>query len=326
MDKWLLDHLVCPRDRRKLELIDDRLVCEGDHSYAVVDDIPVMLIGEAESTHGYIEQTFAAVAAGKVESETAVAEADGIDPFVQAEVPYTSGNLYFPIQHKLTRYPIPKTHLWQGRGERLLDIGCNWGRWSIAAARKGFKPIGIDPSLKAVMAARRVANQLNVQATFIVGDARFLPFENDSFDVVFSYGVYQHLSKENVRVSLKEVRRVLKDQGQTLFQMPNKFGIRQYQQHRRRGFTEGKDFEVRYWKPSELMRTFSEYIGSTQMITDCYFGLGVQVSDIDLMPLKYKAVIAASETLRKLSTVVRPLMKLADSVYLRSVNEKSSNK
>ena len=88
---------------------------------------------------------------------------DFIDKSWQGEIPYTSGNLYFSIQNKLTRYPIPECRLPQGNGERLLDIGCNWGRWSIAAAQKGYRPVGIDPSLDAVLAARRVSRQLGVE-------------------------------------------------------------------------------------------------------------------------------------------------------------------
>ncbi|HKP70521.1 MAG TPA: hypothetical protein VJV05_14635, partial [Pyrinomonadaceae bacterium] len=107
-----------------------------------------------------------------------------------------------------------------------------------------------------------------------------------------------------------------------LVQMPNKYGIRQYQQHRRRGFTEGEGFEVRYWTPSELMKTFEDKFGPTEMTTDCYFGLGIQPSDADLLPIHYKAVIGSSEVLRKLSGVFTPLMKVADSVYLESINKK----
>ncbi len=105
----------------------------------------------------------------------------------------------------------------------------------------------------------------------------------------------------------------------TLMQMPNKYGIRQYQQHRRRGFTEGEGFDVRYWTPSELMETFEKKFGPTSMTTDCYFGLGMQASDADLMPIHYRMVIGTSEILRKLSRVVTPLTKVADSVYLESV-------
>lgn len=328
MNEWLMNNLGCPRDKRGLERDRDELVCAEGHSYPVVDGVPIMLIDEAESTHGYIGETLAAVkkfqATGVLPDDDVQPANGDVHPFVQGEIPYTSGNLYFSVQHKLTRYPIPETRLPQGKGERLLDIGCNWGRWSIAAAKKGYKPIGFDPSLRAVLAARRVARQLGADADFIVGDARFLPFRDNVFDVVFSYGVYQHLSKENVKTSLDEVRRVLKPNGTTLFQMPNKYGIRQYQQHRRRGFTEGEGFDVRYWTPSELLATFTEKLGKTTMSTDCYFGLGIQASDVDLLPMRFKAIVQTSEFLRKASHIFPPLTKVADSVYLESVNEKSS--
>ncbi len=324
MNEWLLTRLACPRDKQALELSADRLICPDGHAYPVFDGIPVMLVDDAEVTHDYINRTFEKVSAnsaGDPPLQDAPRDKDHIDEFVQGEVPYTSGTLYFAVQHKLTRYPIPHTYLRPGNGERLLDIGCNWGRWTIAASKKGYRPIGIDPSLDAVLAARRVSKQLGVDADFVVGDARFLPFAEDSFDTVFSYGVFQHFSKENVRISLDEAARVLKPGGITLMQMPNKYGIRQYQQHRRRGFTEGEGFDVRYWTPSELMKTFEQKFGPTSMTTDCYFGLGMQASDADLMPIHYRMVIGTSELLRKLSHLVRPLTKVADSVYLESVNQ-----
>ena len=60
------------------------------------------------------------------------------------------------------------------------------------------------------------------------------------------------------------------------------------------------------------------------MTTDCYFGLGIQGSDADLLPVKYKAIVYSSEFLRKLSGIIKPLTKVADSVYLESVNQKKS--
>lgn len=224
----------------KLSLVGDDLICSEKHIYPVFDDIPIMLVDDVETTHDYITRTLEKVEQSKANETEAGVPPTGanervlIDAFVQGEIPYTSGILYFSVQNRLTRYPIPEIRLPQGNGERLLDIGCNWGRWSIAAAHKGYQPVGIDPSLDAVLAARRVSRQLGVETSFVVGDARFLPFDGDSFDTVFSYGVFQHFSKENVRTSLDEVVRVLKPNGNTLFQMPNKYGIRQYQQHRRR--------------------------------------------------------------------------------------------
>jgi ubiquinone/menaquinone biosynthesis C-methylase UbiE/uncharacterized protein YbaR (Trm112 family) len=322
MNEWLRNHLACPRDKKSLDRSGDRLVCADGHAYPIFDDIPVMLVDDVETTHDYITKTLAKVAAGNDQSQNGSANKSEIDEFVQAEVPYTSGNLYFSVQHKLTRYPIPETRLVPGNGERLLDIGCNWGRWSIAAAKKGYRTIGIDPNLDAVLAARRVSRQLGVDPDFVVGDARYLPFLDNAFDTVFSYGVFQHFSKDNTRTSLDEVARVLKPNGNTLMQMPNKYGIRQYQQYRRRGYTEGEAFDVRYWTPSELMKTFESKFGKTKMTTDCYFGLGIQPSDADLLPFRYKTVVYSSEIMRWFSTVFTPLTKVADSVYLESVNQK----
>ncbi len=324
MNEWLRSRLVCPRDKEKLENKDENLICPLNHIYPIVEGIPVMLVNEAETTHGYIGQTLEKVAAlndKRNETENETKRINEVDEFVQSEIPYTSGILYIPLKNKLTRYPIPEFRLPPGNGEKLLDIGCNWGRWSIAAAQKGYQPIGIDPSLNAVLAARRVSKQLGVNANFVVGDARFLPFATDCFDVVFSYGVFQHFSKENVRISLDEIVRVLKKDGKTLFQMPNKYGMRSFYQQWRRGFTEGEGFEVRYWTPSELLETFKEKFGETEMTTDCYFGLGIQKSDVDMLPLPYKIVVHSSDILRKVSRKIAPMIKVADSVYLESVNE-----
>jgi 2-polyprenyl-3-methyl-5-hydroxy-6-metoxy-1,4-benzoquinol methylase len=133
-----------------------------------------------------------------------------IDPVVSVIIAATNGLLYKHLIGKLNNYPIPDFRLPTGDNKILLDIGCNWGRWSIAAARKGYKVIGIDPSLGAIMAAKRVARQLDLDIEYLVADGRYLPFENESFDVVFSYSVIQHFSKEDALRTIKEISRILK--------------------------------------------------------------------------------------------------------------------
>ena len=58
----------------------------------------------------------------------------------------TNGFMYLHLLGKLSEYPIPDLRLPEGNGTPLLDVGCNWGRWSIAAARKGYAATGVDPS------------------------------------------------------------------------------------------------------------------------------------------------------------------------------------
>ncbi len=326
MNDWLRNRLVCPRDAGKLENRRDGLVCREKHFYPVIEDIPVMLVEEALETHHHTSETFRQVADQKrgKKIKTEVTRKNEVDEYVQTEIPHTSGTLYFSLRHKLTRYPIPELRLPPGNGKTFLDIGCNWGRWSIAAARKGYRPVGIDPSLDACLAARRVSIQLSLQAEFVVADARFLPFAADSFDAAFSCLVLQCFSKPNVHLTLDEIRRAIKKDGTIFLQMPNKYGARALYQQWRRGFTEGEKFEVRYWTPQELRQTFEEKFGATVMTSDCFFGLGIQASDLDLLPFKYKLVVLASEFCRKLSQVFKPLILVSDSLYLEAENQNKS--
>lgn len=327
MNEWLRENLVCPRDRQKLKFVENNLICPANHSYPLVDDVPIMLVEEQEHIHGYITETLETVAKiqsseRKAQIESEAPAGDAVDSYVQSEILYTCGNLYMPLMNRLTRYPIPELRLPAGGGKRFLDVGCNWGRWTIAAAQNGYLPVGIDPSLKAVLAARRISKQLNVAANFVVGDARYLPFAENSFDVGFSYSVLQHFSKENAKISLDEMARTVKKDGKAVVQMPNKYGLRSFYQQMRQGFGEGAGVDVRYWSPSELMETFTEKFGATKMSVDCFFGLNIQKNDVDLLPARFKIVVHSSEFMRRASRKLPLLINAADSVYLESDNQK----
>ncbi len=325
MNEWLLNNLVCPRDKQRLKFSENKLTCPANHVYPVVEDIPILLVEESEHIHGYITETLESVAKGQTdaaEKSEIETNKNAVDQFVQTEIPYTCGQLYFPLLNNLIRYPIPDFRLPRGDGERLLDVGCNWGRWSIAAAQKNYKPVGIDPSLRAILAARRICRQLKVEADFVVGDARHLPFADGCFDVGFSFGVFQHFSKENAKVSLEEIARCVKKNGKILAQMPNKYGVRSFYNQAKRGFTDDNEFSgIRYWTPAELLKFFRETFGQTEMTVDCYFGLGIQKNDADLLPAKYRIIVRTSEMLRSVSKKIPLMKKVADSVYLESINE-----
>jgi SAM-dependent methyltransferase/uncharacterized protein YbaR (Trm112 family) len=308
--------LACPRDRTRLEPRGETLVCEQGHEFPYVDGIPVMVVDDelAPTQPGYwasaeqVEQVRAA--------EPPPVAGDAVDPYVADLILGTHGNLYKHLSAGMSRYPIPDFPLQRGRGELLLDIGCNWGRWTIAASQRGYRPIGIDPSFEAIVAARRIARQLGVdEARYVVADARRLPFADDTFDVVFSYGVLQHFSKADVAVSVDEIARVLVRGGHSWVQMPNALGVLNAVRLAQRGFREGDHFEVRYWRPSELRRVFGR-IGPTELTTDGFFTLNPQKRDLDLLPRRFRAVVRVSEALKRAHAPTR----LADSVSVRSLS------
>lgn len=313
----LLPLLICPRDKQDLSYQGNYLICPRGHQYAVVDGIPILLVSDVEQTH--IEGTRAlAVAEGGETSKLPDFNVgpNEIDPFVRGTIGATNGGLYQHLVGSLQEYPIPRLRLPSGDNRLFLEIGCNWGRWCIAAARLGYRPVGIDPSLKSIRAAYRVARQLGVEAAYVVADGRFLPFRDHSFDQVFSYSVLQHLSKENALTTLDEIHRTLRVGGNALIQLPNVYGIRCLYHQIRRGFRESRDFEVRYWTPAELLSAFTSRIGESQLSVDGFFSLNVQPSDLHLFPVRYRAIVHASEGLRRISSIFPPLAKVADSLYV----------
>lgn len=340
IDPWYLCNLVCPIDHLPLKYVSGVLVSAAGKKYPVVEGIPVMLLEDAEQTLGVASASLLR-AKGELVDDRApelyleslgISETEkvnlielakrkdlNIDPVVAYIVGATSGYSYKHLIGNLSSYPIPEIRLPKANGEMLLDLGCNWGRWCIAAARKGYAPVGVDPSLGAIAAARRIARQLNLPIKYVVADARYLPFAPHTFDCVFSYSVLQHFSKENVRQTLREITRVLKQNGTSLVQMPNAFGIRCLQHQAKRRFRAAQNFDVRYWTIPELKKTFEDKIGRSEVSVDCYFGLGLQVSDLSLMSPRLKAIIKLSERLRSISKRIPLLKYVADSIYVSSI-------
>jgi SAM-dependent methyltransferase len=314
LPEWVLTRLACPRDRTPLRPRAEVLECASGHIFPVRDGIPILLLDDVPHTH---EAAIHALRQGD-EPERYRARTSNIDPFVQEAIAATGGYLYAGLSGRLTEYPIPELRMPRGTGRTFLDIGSSWGRWSIAAARLGYRALGIDPSINAVRAARRVARQLDVDASFIVADARYLPFAAGTFDAVFSYSVLQHFAKTDVHQALREIRRILVPGGQSLIQLPNAFGIRSAYHQAKRGLREPRAFEVRYWTVPELRRVFNAMIGPSVVTVDGFFSLNPQAADMPLLPRGARAVVRASEACRHISERVPALIYLADSLYVRS--------
>lgn len=97
--------------------------------------------------------------------------------------------------------------------ERVLDLGCGNGRHAIYFARQGFKCAGVDVSVQAIEWARDWARRESLEVDFRVGDIENLPFENNSFDVVVSHGVLDHVPMNTARRAAAEVHRILRPEG-----------------------------------------------------------------------------------------------------------------
>ncbi len=336
-ESFLESLLACPVTGSPLRRKGEGLVSDSGASYPIIDGVPVIFHPDSSDSIGAMAVSRTARSAQAedplrldtldVNAEhrerlgvevQAMAAGGPVDPVVSQMIAATSGNLYRHLVGSLPRYPIPDFRLKNGGGRLLLDIGCNWGRWSFAAAKEGFVPVGIDPQLGAVLAARRVAGQLGVKAHFVCGDARHLPFRREVFDVVYSYSVLQHLARAEVATVLDSAAACMTAGGTLLAQMPNQSGVRNLMQQARRGLREAGDFEVRYWRLAELRRMFERHIGPVALAVDCFFGIGLQAADVDLMRPGGRCLVVLSEFLRKSAERLPLLLRLADSVFVQA--------
>lgn len=98
-------------------------------------------------------------------------------------------------------------------GKSLLDFGCGDGRFAVAFAKEGAaKVTGIDASEKMIgLAKKRLESEPRENVEFIVADGKDLPFEDNSFDIVFANYVIVHF--KDLREPFAEIFRVLKPGG-----------------------------------------------------------------------------------------------------------------
>jgi ubiquinone/menaquinone biosynthesis C-methylase UbiE len=98
------------------------------------------------------------------------------------------------------------------RGLRVLDVGVGMGADYLEWLKAGARATGVDLSPASLESARRRCELTGYQADLRVADAEHLPFPDNTFDVVYSYGVMHH--SPDTAQCLREAARVLKPGGQ----------------------------------------------------------------------------------------------------------------
>ena len=93
----------------------------------------------------------------------------------------------------------------------VLECGCGSGEVSAFLAGHGYTVTLLDASPSALAFAEKRFHRQNLTGTFIQGDVYHLPFLDESFDVLLSFGLLEHF--EDVDVVIGEMTRVIKPGG-----------------------------------------------------------------------------------------------------------------
>ncbi|MFC4360079.1 class I SAM-dependent methyltransferase [Halobium salinum] len=96
-------------------------------------------------------------------------------------------------------------------GQRVLEIACGTGRFTVMLAEHGADVVGLDISGAMLAQGREKARRAGVldAVEFMRGDAARLPFPDDHFDAVFAMRFF-HLA-DTPRAFLREMARVSKE-------------------------------------------------------------------------------------------------------------------
>lgn len=99
-------------------------------------------------------------------------------------------------------------------GKKVLEIGVGAGSDHLNWARSGADLFGVDLTDKGIQTTRKRLNLYNLKSNLQRMDAENLPFKDNYFDIVYSWGVIHH--SENPEQIIKEILRVLKPGGKFL--------------------------------------------------------------------------------------------------------------
>ncbi len=105
------------------------------------------------------------------------------------------------------------------KNKTILDIGCGGGGKSLALLQHHPKKvIGLDMDQGFIEKARNFGRQFEGEVDFICADAKKIPIEDASVDLVTMLDTFEHLDQP-VRI-LDECKRVLKHDGKILISFP----------------------------------------------------------------------------------------------------------
>ncbi|HET9910983.1 MAG TPA: methyltransferase domain-containing protein [Anaerolineales bacterium] len=101
-------------------------------------------------------------------------------------------------------------------GESVLDVGCGTGTLALVAKERvgnAGSVHGIDPAPRQIARAHAKASQQGLSVKFQLGVIERLPFPDQTFNVVQSTFMIDHVPEDLQRQGFKEIVRVLKPGG-----------------------------------------------------------------------------------------------------------------
>jgi ubiquinone/menaquinone biosynthesis C-methylase UbiE len=97
-------------------------------------------------------------------------------------------------------------------GRSVLELGCGAGYDAYEFSKQQARYVGIDIAGQNLVRTRTHLGFYGYAPQVLCGDVECLPFQNNSFEILYSFGVLHHTP--DIEKSLREAHRVLKPSGE----------------------------------------------------------------------------------------------------------------
>ncbi|CEA12804.1 class I SAM-dependent methyltransferase [Methanobacterium formicicum] len=124
---------------------------------------------------------------------------------------------YIEYLRHFKAYQFAKDYI---KNKNILEVGCGNGYGTHYLASYAKKISAIDISEQNIQYCKENYSKSNIE--YIMGNGIDLPFEKNTFDTIISFQVIEHISPKLVHLYLKEIKRVLKEDGIFILTTPNK--------------------------------------------------------------------------------------------------------
>jgi len=137
-------------------------------------------------------------------------------------------------------------------GERVVDIGCGTGIYTVEVAQRGAHVIGVDPSMEMITIAQEKLRQAGLTGQFVCGSAEALPFRSGKFDLALA--VTSLCFVHSPDRAIEEMRRVLRPGGRLVLGELNRFSLWAFLRRLKGFFRETIYSQAHFWSRQELGR------------------------------------------------------------------------
>ena len=137
-------------------------------------------------------------------------------------------------------------------GMYIADIGCGTGLYTQELCRLGAKVVGVDISPEMLEIAARKTHNYADSVKFIQGDATALPFDDNSFDRVFSITAMEFF--EEPQLCLHEMYRILRPGGHMIVATLNSLCLWAVQRRIKSWFSQTVFSHARFYSIFEMQK------------------------------------------------------------------------